>query len=179
LRLRRKKRPSRLQVYSDPLQHSLIAAAVVAPLVPRVGTRVLGTAVVAATAIDVDHAIAARSFRVAATTSLSRRPPSHNVFTALGAGAMVSAAAGVAHGWAAFSALTSHLLHDAGDSAAPTPVLWPIVPAQQLGRRWQLVGTGALLLGSVVLSAALAAASPDQSAAYADGGGAGALPQTA
>jgi hypothetical protein len=178
--MRRRRRPSPVQVYTDPLQHALIAAAVVAPLVPRGGSRVIGTAVAAATVIDIDHAIAARSFRVRATTSLSRRPPSHNMFTALGAGAVVSAAAGVAHGWAAFSGLASHLLHDAGDTAAPTPVLWPLVPARQLGRRWQLAGTAALALGSVVLSGALAAASRDRTAdAYPHGDGAAALPRTA
>ena len=63
----------RLRVYTDPLQHALIAAAVAAPLVPRAGWRVILTAVTAATVIDVDHAVAARSVRVRATTSLSTR----------------------------------------------------------------------------------------------------------
>ena len=54
-----------LRVYSDPLQHAAIAAAVAAPLVPRAGRGVLVTAVAVATLIDVDHAIAARSLRVA------------------------------------------------------------------------------------------------------------------
>jgi hypothetical protein len=175
----RRRRPSPVQVYTDPLQHAFIAAAVVAPLVPRAGSRVIGTAVAAATMIDIDHAIAARSFRVRATTSLSRRPPSHNIFTALGAGAMVSAAAGVAHGWAAFSGLASHLLHDAGDTAAPTPVLWPLVPARQLGRRWQLAGTAALALGSIVLSGAMAGASRDPSAETSGDGAAEAPLRTA
>jgi hypothetical protein len=176
---RRRRGPSRLRVYSDPLQHALIAAFVVAPLVPRAGSRVIATAVAAATVIDVDHAVAARSFRVRATTSLPARPRTHNVFTAVGAGAVVAAAAGPAHGWAAFSALVSHLLHDAGDTAAPTPMLWPVAAARQLGRRWQLVGTAGLALGSVAISRALAGPSPGPSPALAGDGGAAALPRTA
>src|SRR4051812_31704205 len=101
--------PTALRVYTDPLQHAAIAAAVAAPLVPRAGRGVLVTAVAAATVIDVDHVVAARSLRVKATTSLSTRPRTHSLLTAVGAGAAVTAAAGPAHGWAAFGALASHL----------------------------------------------------------------------
>ena len=125
----------RLLVYSDPLQHAGIAAAVAAPLVPRSGPRVLLAAIVPAIAIDVAHPCAG---------------------------------------------LTSHLLHDAGDCAAPTPVLWPIAPARQLGRGRQLVVSLALVLGSVTVSRATAAASSRRSAAAGgDGdGGASAHPRT-
>jgi hypothetical protein len=176
---RRELAPSRLQVYTDPLQHALIAAAVAAPLVPRAGPRVLATAVAAALALDVDHAVAARSLRIVATTSLPTRPRTHSLVTALGVGAGVTAGAGPLHGWAAFGALVSHLLHDAGDRAAPTPMLWPFAPARQLGRRRQLVGTAVLMLGSVAVSRAAAASAPARSAAGADGGGAAARPRTA
>jgi hypothetical protein len=169
----------RLQIYTDPLQHALIAAAVAAPLVPRAGWRVVGTAVAAATVIDVDHAVAARSVRVRATTSLATRPRSHSVLTALGAGALVAVAAGPVHGWAAFGGLASHLLHDAGDRSAPTPLLWPFAPARQLGRRRQLVGTAVLALGSLAVSRLTATSARGLSAAAADGDGATARPQTA
>jgi LexA-binding, inner membrane-associated putative hydrolase len=142
----------RVQVYSDPLQHALIAAGVVAPLVPRSGRSVVTTAVVASIVIDLDHVLAARSLRVRDTTSLALRPRSHSLITALGAGAAVAAVAGREHGWATFSALTSHFLHDAGDHAAPTPLLWPFAPARQLGRRRQLAGTALLTLASVAVS---------------------------
>ena len=170
----------RLLVYSDPLQHAGIAAAVAAPLVPRSGPRVLLAAIVPAIAIDVDHLVAARSLRVRDVTALATRPPTHSLVAALGAGAAVTAAAGPAHGWATFAGLTSHLLHDAGDRAAPTPVLWPFAPARQLGRGRQLVVSLALVLGSVTVSRATAAASSRRSAA-ADGdgdGGASAHPRT-
>jgi hypothetical protein len=169
----------RLQIYTDPLQHALIAAAVAAPLVPRAGWRVVGTAVAAATVIDVDHAVAARSVRIRATTSLATRPRSHSVLTALGAGALVAVAAGPVHGWAAFGGLASHLLHDAGDRAAPTPLLWPFAPARQLGRRRQLVGTAVLALGSLAVSRLTATSARGQFAAAAGGDGAAARPQTA
>src|ERR671923_410386 len=145
----RRARPSPLQVYTDPFQHAAIAAAVAAPLIPRGGRRVLVTAVAAALAIDVDHPGAARSVRIRATTALATRPRSHSLLTALGTGTAVAAAAGPLHGWAAFGGLVSHLMHDAGDRAAPTPLLWPFAPARQLGRRWQLAATTALVLGSL------------------------------
>jgi membrane-bound metal-dependent hydrolase YbcI (DUF457 family) len=171
---------SPLRVYSDPLQHALIAAAVAAPLVPRAGGRVVATAVGAALLIDVDHAIAARSLRVRDTTALAVRPWTHSLLTAVGTGGIVAAAAGPLHGWAAFAGLVSHLLHDAGDDAAPTPLLWPVSPARQLGRRPQLAGTALLVLASAAVSRAAAAASQDRSSADGGGdGGAAARPRTA
>ena len=143
-------------VYSDPLQHALIAAAVVSPLAARAGRGVVGTAVAVALAIDVDHAVAARSLRVRDTTGLPMRPRSHSLLTTAATGVAVAAAAGSLHGWAAFAGLASHLLHDAGDTAAPTPLLWPFAPARQIGRRRQLAGTALLLLGSALVSRAAA-----------------------
>ena len=160
-----------MRAYTDPLQHAAIAAVVVAPLAARAGRRVVATAVAAALVIDVDHAVAARSIRPRATTALARRPPTHSVLVVAGAGALVSAAAGPVHGWAAFAALASHLLHDAGDRAAPTPLLWPWRPARQLGRRAQLAGTLALTTGSAVIGRA---AAPARAADAARGGGAAA-----
>jgi len=150
---------SRVQIYTDPLQHALIAAAVVAPLVKPAGPRVFVTAVAAAWAIDIDHAVAARSVRVRDTTALDTRPRTHSLLAALGAGVAVARAAGPLHGWATFGALASHLLHDAGDRAAPTPVLWPVRPPRQFGRRVQIAGTAALVLASAAISRATARAS--------------------
>jgi membrane-bound metal-dependent hydrolase YbcI (DUF457 family) len=168
----------RVRVYSDPLQHAAIAAVVVAPLAARTDRRVFATAVAAALVIDVDHAVAARSLRPSHTTALARRPPSHSLLAAAGAGALVAAAAGPAHGWAAFAALGSHLLHDAGDDAAPTPVLWPWRPARQLGRRTQVAGTLALTTASALAGSA-AARARSRAAAGSHGADAGASPRTA
>ena len=135
-------------MYSDPFQHAALAALVVSPLAARTDARVVRTAVVTALVIDVDHVVAARSARVRDTTGLSMRPRTHSLLTAAGVGGALWAAAGPWHGWSAFAALGSHLLHDAGDEAAPTPVLWPWRPARQLGRRVQLAGTLALTAAS-------------------------------
>jgi membrane-bound metal-dependent hydrolase YbcI (DUF457 family) len=148
--------PSRLQTYTDPVQHALIAAAVTAPLVPRAGPGILGTAVAVSTVIDADHVVAARSPRVRDTTALAERPQTHSLLTAAATGAAVTAIGGPWHGWAAFAALASHLLHDAGDRAAPTPLLWPFAPARQIGRRRQLAGTVALTMASAAIAAAAA-----------------------
>jgi hypothetical protein len=133
---------------------------------------VIATAVAPALVIDVDHAVAARSVRIRDTTSLATRPRAHSLLTALGAGAVATAAAGPLHGWAAFAGLSSHLLHDAGDRAAPTPLLWPFAPARQLGRRVQVAGTALLALGSVAISRATATTSRGRSYGVAGGGGA-------
>jgi membrane-bound metal-dependent hydrolase YbcI (DUF457 family) len=142
----------RARVYSDPFQHAALAAAVVAPLAVRTDRRVLTTAITAALVIDVDHAVAARSVRVARTTALATRPWTHSLLCAALAGAAVGAAVAPLHGWAAFAGLGSHLLHDAGDRAAPTPVLWPWRPAAQLGRRVQFAGTLLLTTASAVMA---------------------------
>jgi membrane-bound metal-dependent hydrolase YbcI (DUF457 family) len=137
-----------VRTYTDPLQHAALAVLVVAPLAARTRERVVGTAVAAALAIDLDHVVAARSARPQATTALPVRPRTHSLVTAAGVGCVAWAVGGPWHGWAAFAALGSHLLHDAGDRAAPTPVLWPWRPARQLGRRVQVAGTVALAIGS-------------------------------
>ena len=94
-----------VRVYSDPLQHAVLAALVVAPLAARTRQRVLVTAVTAALVIDLDHVVAARSARPRDTTALSARPRTHSLLTAAGVGCVAWAAGGPAHGWAAFAAL--------------------------------------------------------------------------
>jgi LexA-binding, inner membrane-associated putative hydrolase len=172
---------SRLQVYSDPVQHALLAALVVAPLVPRFGRGPVATAVAAAWLIDVDHPVAARSLRLGDWTSMPVRPQTHSAAVAVGAGTLVGVAAGPAHGWAAFAGLASHLLHDAGGDGAPTPLLWPAAPARQLGRRRQLVGTVALALASAAIAriSGGAARGARRRPACARGGGGAARRRTA
>jgi LexA-binding, inner membrane-associated putative hydrolase len=157
---------------TDPFAHALLAAAVVAPL----GRRPVVTAVVAGTVIDVDHAVAARSARPSAMLGLPTRPRSHTLLATLAAAALGTAAGGPVHGWAAFAGLTSHLLRDASDEAAPTPLLWPLRPPRQIGRARAAVGVAALALGSWAIRTAVA--ERPTSAGDADGGGASARPRT-
>ena len=169
----------RVVAVSDPFAHAALSALVAVPLVRVAGAAPVLTAVAAGTLIDVDHPLAARSLRLGANLSLDTRPRSHNLFTALGLGALAGAAGGPVHGWAAFAGLAAHLLHDSGDSSAPTPLVWPFGQPRQLGRKAQLAGTAALLAGSWLVSRAAAgrAARPAH-AACADGAGAAARPRT-
>jgi membrane-bound metal-dependent hydrolase YbcI (DUF457 family) len=169
----------RARVYSDPFQHAALAAAVVAPLAVRTDRRVVATAITAALVIDVDHAVAARSARVSRTTALATRPRTHSLLLAALAGAAVGAAATPLQGWAAFAGLGSHLLHDAGDRAAPTPLLWPWRPAAQTGRGVQLAGTVALTTASAAMAAYVAARGRGRAAAADRGARAAASPRTA
>jgi hypothetical protein len=133
---------------ADPLAHALLAAAVAAPL----GRRAVVTAVVAGTAIDVDHIVAARSLRPSAMLTMATRPRSHALLATAVAATAGAVAGGPVHGWAAFAGLGSHLLRDASDTGAPTPLLWPLRPARQIPRTWAAAGVAALALGSFVLA---------------------------
>ena len=167
----------RAAALADPLAHALIAAAVAAPLVRGCGRGPLVTAVVAGTLIDLDHPLAARSVRLRHMVSLPTRPRTHSLLSAVGAGAVAAAAGGRAHAWAAFAGVASHLLYDAGDNAAPTPLLWPWSPPRQHGRGWTLACMAALALGSAAVSRA--AARGRAAGAAGSDGGAEAPPQTA
>jgi hypothetical protein len=157
---------------ADPFLHAFLAAAVTAPL----GRGPMLTAIAAGTLIDVDHPIAARSARPAAMISLATRPRSHNLTATLAAGAVGTLAGGPRHGWAAFAGLASHLLRDAADDAAPTPLLWPWSAPKQIGRGTALAGIAALAAGSYLLSRA---AVPSGDSAGADGAGGTTPPRTA
>jgi hypothetical protein len=142
-----------LVAISDPLAHALLAAGVAAPL----GGAAVRTAVAAGTLIDVDHAVAARSLRIEPMLSLPVRPRSHALGVAVALGGVVVAIGGPRHGWAAFAGLTSHLLRDASDEQAPTPLLWPLAAPRQIGRRAAVAGVAALALGSWAISRRAAA----------------------
>jgi LexA-binding, inner membrane-associated putative hydrolase len=169
--------PSRrhLEAFADPLIHAGLAAAVVAPL----GRRAMATAVVAGTVIDVDHPVAARSARLDAMLSMATRPRSHSLFTALAIGAIGVAAGGRVQGWAAFAGMASHLLRDAGDVAAPTPLLWPLAAPRQIGPVAAAAGIVGLAAGSWAISRWAAAAAAPTASAAADGGDGAAPPRTA
>jgi hypothetical protein len=137
---------------ADPFVHALLAAAVVAPL----GRRAMTTAIVAGTVIDVDHVVAARSARPGALIGLTFRPRSHALLGTLAAATLGTAAGGPTHGWAAFAGLASHLLRDASDDAAPTPLLWPFRPPRQIARATAVAGVAALMTGSWLISRAAA-----------------------
>jgi hypothetical protein len=133
---------------ADPFVHALLAAAVVAPL----GRRAMATAVAAGTLIDVDHIVAARSARPRALLGLEVRPRSHAFVATAAAAALGAAAGGPVGGWAAFAGLASHLLRDASDDAAPTPLLWPLRPPRQIGRTAAVAGVATLAMGSWAVS---------------------------
>ena len=113
-----------------------------------------------------------------AMLTLGTRPRSHTLLSTLAAAAVGTAAGGPVHGWAGFAGLTSHLLRDAGDDAAATPLLWPFRPPRQIGRSRAAVGIAALTLGSVAISRRAARAGGPTSAAAADTDGAPEHPRT-
>jgi hypothetical protein len=99
---------------------------------------------------------------------LRTRPRTHALLGTVAAAALGFAAGGPLHGWAAYAGLTSHLLRDASDDAAPTPLLWPWQPPRQIGRAWAAAGVAALTLGSFALSRV--ATGPARPSSAGDGG---------
>ena len=151
---------SRVQIYTDPLQHALSP-----PPSPRRSCRAAGrgvivTAVAAAFVIDIDHAVAARSVRVRGTTALvdaSAHPQPASPRSA--PGRLVGARPARCTAGRRSAGSPRICSTTPGDRAAPTPVLWPFGRARQLGRRVQVAGTPLLVLGSLAISRATAAAS--------------------
>jgi hypothetical protein len=138
----------RAEAYFDPLLHGLVSAAVVAPL----GRRAQVASVAAGLVIDLDHAVAARSFQVDKMWTMPVRPPTHSVTVAVASGGVVGALAGPSYGWATFAGLLSHVLRDAVE--AKTHVLWPWSPRDRVSERAFVAGTAALALASWAFSRA-------------------------
>jgi hypothetical protein len=86
--------------------------------------------------------------------SLDSRPPSHSAVAALATGTVAAAAAGPVYGWAAFGGLLSHILRDASDDTAPTPLLWPWPGSGRCSRGVFLGVAAALAAGSWAVSRA-------------------------
>jgi LexA-binding, inner membrane-associated putative hydrolase len=142
----------RFLALTDPLVHAAIAAGVVAPLASAGNLGPVGTAVATGTLVDLDHPLAARSLQLGAILTLDTRPRTHCLLSALAAGVVAWGPGGRLHAWAAFAGLAAHLLYDAGDDDAPTPLLWPLAPARQIGRARSAAGIGLLALGSALVA---------------------------
>lgn len=112
----------------DSCFHGVVAALVVLPgafLSGQERNQILGTCVLAAMVIDLDHFVAAGSLRLEAATTLDCRPWSHSLT------AVVAVAFAIrwwirepAIGAAVLAGLASHVLRDAGGGGC-TPIFWP------------------------------------------------------
>jgi hypothetical protein len=96
----------------------------------------------AATLIDIDHFIAARSFSLVAALNLPMRPASHSLSFALGLlGITLLASRRPALSYLIFAAPASHILRDA--SGGGIPLFWPL-PVYSLP--WPLAVSALILL---------------------------------
>jgi hypothetical protein len=86
-------RTSRLWALLDEVAHGAVAATCALWLVPRWGFTPVIAAVLSATLIDVDHAIASGSLSPERMIQLHARPPTHSIPAALGL------AVAIASGW--------------------------------------------------------------------------------
>jgi hypothetical protein len=114
----------------DVLVHGAVALAVAGPAIRRAQYKrralaLSGLAYLSATALDLDHFVAAGSLDVRAALVLAARPPTHSLTFALLLGAVLSRFSRDRDvGWVAFAAVASHVLRDAAMGTAP--LLWPL-----------------------------------------------------
>ena len=125
----------------DSPVHALLAAIIVSPFLLRLNAsrkEILTGWVLAvffAVMIDVDHAVTARSFSIAAVTNLARRPVTHSFVPVVIFSLLVSAVfRSKTIGGMVLLGLLSHLFRDAATGGVP--LLWPF-------RRWEIQMTDA------------------------------------
>jgi membrane-bound metal-dependent hydrolase YbcI (DUF457 family) len=98
------------------LIHGCISLLVVLPLVVRSRTRVVfaALALIGGSALDLDHVVAAGSFRPQALESLGHRPLTHSLLFAVVLTLVVLALTrSTPFAWAVFAVVASHLFFDA------------------------------------------------------------------
>ena len=131
----------------DEVAHAAVALSIMLWTWPAWGWRPTAVAVLAATLIDVDHAVAAGSLDPARLTSLAARPPAHSLLGVLALANLGAAFGGSRLGYAAGVGALSHIVRDA--TAPPgVPLLVPFTD------EWHLLLPGWSLLGLVVALAA-------------------------
>jgi membrane-bound metal-dependent hydrolase YbcI (DUF457 family) len=131
--------PSTTFLVAHELGHIAAATACTLWLVPAWGFRYLIVAVLAATLIDVDHAVAAGSIDPGRMMALGARPATHSLAGVALLGVFILAVFGWRAGYAAFAGAMTHILLDA--NAMPgVPLLAPwSSDAHMLVPSWSLV----------------------------------------
>lgn len=118
--------PTRVFAVVDEIAHASVALVCALPLAPRWGYRPLLVTVLAATLIDVDHAVAARSLDPLPMMQLGARPGTHSLAGAMLVGILVGALLDAPAGYAAFVGVASHIVRDA-DGPPGVPMFAPFV----------------------------------------------------
>lgn len=119
-------RPTTAYAIADEIAHGSVAVLCALPLLPGWGSRVVLVALLAGTAIDVDHTVAARSLDPIRLMSLGARPPTHSLIGALLISVIIAAIFGRRAGYAALLGAVTHIVRDA--SAAPgVPLFAPFI----------------------------------------------------
>jgi membrane-bound metal-dependent hydrolase YbcI (DUF457 family) len=139
----------------DVTAHASVALVCALPIVPMWGYRPVLVAVLAASLIDVDHALAARSLDPMHMMSLGARPATHSLAGALLLAILVGALLDWRAGYAAFLGVVSHVLRDA-DGPPGVPLLAPFsTNAHVTVPIWVLpVSMFTLAVGGVLLASA-------------------------
>lgn len=145
--------PTRAFAVVDEIAHASVALVCAAPLAPRWGYRPLLVAVLAATLIDVDHALAARSLDPLPMMRLGARPATHSLAGAVLVAIIVGALWDAPAGYAAFVGVVSHIMRDA-DGPPGVPLLAPFMSdAHVILPIWVLpVSMLVLAIGGALLS---------------------------
>jgi membrane-bound metal-dependent hydrolase YbcI (DUF457 family) len=112
----------------DAIRHGAAAALTTVWLVPRYGWKPLVAGCLAGVALDLDHAVAARSLDPAAMMGLGVRPATHSLVGAVAFGLVAWPLFGHAVAYAVGAGMVAHIVEDSL-SWPGVPLLAPLIPA--------------------------------------------------
>jgi hypothetical protein len=149
------------------IAHGVLGVLVVSPILRRSGRagRWGAVAFLGASAIDLDHVLAAGSLSFHSMESLSRRPDTHGLPVALVLGVATWGVTRVRlAGWCVFAVVASHLVLDAAGGG--TPLLFPFGRAE--GIPWLLCPVTIMLMFAISALLALPCERPMRRTHLAD-----------
>jgi membrane-bound metal-dependent hydrolase YbcI (DUF457 family) len=133
---------------TDVLGHAVAALACTIWLLPGYGLRPVLASVLAATLIDVDHAVAAHSLDPARMEALQARPPTHSLAFAAAIAGLGWVVFGLPTGYALAAGIVIHLLADAVEPGG-VPLLLPLVSDEHVRVPQVAFGLGVVALSTL------------------------------
>jgi hypothetical protein len=127
--------------------HGILAVLAVGPVLLSSDKRIraAGAAFLGASAVDLDHPLAAESVSLTRMESMSGRPPTHGLLFAAALALLALAWRGrLVLAWAVFAVVSSHLVFDAAGGG--TPLLFPLAGINAIP--WLACPAGVALLAA-------------------------------
>ena len=137
-----------LYTLKDEVTHFAFGIIVNLPLLLWYGAELLIPIFVFSVLLDIDHAVAARSFSIRKMMALPVRPAAHSITFAVAVGLFIFIVTGIpAYAWVSVTSMLSHVLADAG-SSGETPIFWPFSDKMRIVRLHRIIGFAALFVAT-------------------------------